>query len=127
MIGLCSLVVFCTQAAEEDCPGNFIIRLIIFTTPVSCLVCVKVLDDIVAKVPADKKSDQNVIDKTIRAHCKGLKGKEDKFCNYIGALPESATSIMNEVTKPLSWSMPTPKVCEKLKTKGKREIHGTAV
>ena len=31
-------------------------------------------------------------------------------CFYIGALPESATSIMNDVTKPLSWSMPPQKV-----------------
>lgn len=38
-------------------------------------------------------------------------------CFYIGALPESATSIMNEVSKPLSWSMPPEKVCEKLRTK----------
>lgn len=37
-------------------------------------------------------------------------------CFYIGALPESATSIMNDVVKPLSWSMPVEKVCEKLRT-----------
>lgn len=38
-------------------------------------------------------------------------------CFYIGALPESATSIMNDVSKPLSWSMPPTKVCEKLRAK----------
>ncbi|KAI6177524.1 MANF/CDNF-like protein [Aphelenchoides bicaudatus] len=83
----------------------------------ACPVCAKVLNDIIAKVPSDKKSDQTAIDKIVRAHCKEIKGKENKFCNYIGALPESATSIMNEVTKPLSWSMPAVKICEKLKTK----------
>ncbi|KAI6233794.1 MANF/CDNF-like protein [Aphelenchoides fujianensis] len=82
-----------------------------------CPVCVKVLTDVVAKIPADKKSDQTAIDKIVRAHCKDMKGKENKMCFYIGALPESATSIMNEVTKPLSWSMPPAKVCEKLKQK----------
>lgn len=67
------------------------------------LVCAKVLADIIEKIPSDKKSDQIVIDKLVRSHCKELKGKENKFCNYIGALSESATSIMSEVNKPLSW------------------------
>ncbi|KAH7727270.1 Protein Y54G2A.23 [Aphelenchoides avenae] len=82
-----------------------------------CEVCTKVLTDVMAKVPSDKSSDQTVISETIREHCGGLKGKENKLCFYIGALPESATSIMNEVSKPLSWSMPPTKVCEKLKAK----------
>ncbi|CCD83510.1 Mesencephalic astrocyte-derived neurotrophic factor homolog [Caenorhabditis elegans] len=83
-----------------------------------CEVCKKVLDDVMAKVPAGDKSKPDAIGKVIREHCETTRNKENKFCFYIGALPESATSIMNEVTKPLSWSMPTEKVClEKLKGK----------
>ncbi|VDK59548.1 unnamed protein product [Anisakis simplex] len=78
-------------------------------------VCIKVLNDAMAKVDSKDKSNQDKIAEAIRQHCGGLKGKEHKLCFYIGALPESATSIMNQVSKPLSWSMPAEKVCEKLK------------
>ncbi|KAI6188964.1 MANF/CDNF-like protein [Aphelenchoides besseyi] len=93
------------------------LMLVVTATEEACPVCTKVLTDVIAKIPSDKKSDQNAIDKIVRSHCKDAKGKENKLCFYIGALPESATSIMNEVTKPLSWSMPASKVCEKLKSK----------
>ncbi|KIH65756.1 hypothetical protein ANCDUO_03916 [Ancylostoma duodenale] len=70
-----------------------------------------------AKVPEADKSKPDAITKVIREHCKDTRNKDHKFCFYIGALPESATSIMVDVSKPLSWSMPPEKVCEKLKTK----------
>lgn len=38
-------------------------------------------------------------------------------CYYLGGLEESATGILGEMSKPLSWSMPADKVCEKLKKK----------
>lgn len=38
-------------------------------------------------------------------------------CYYLGGLETSATSILNELTKPLSWSLPALKICEKLKKK----------
>ncbi|VDK56262.1 unnamed protein product [Cylicostephanus goldi] len=84
----------------------------------SCDVCTKVLTDAMEKVPNDKKSKPDEIGKVIRQHCEGTKNNKDhKFCFYIGALPESATSMMVDVTKPLSWSMPAEKVCDKLRTK----------
>ncbi|ETN79890.1 mesencephalic astrocyte-derived neurotrophic factor-like family protein [Necator americanus] len=82
-----------------------------------CEVCVKVLTDAMAKVPDKDKSSPDSIAKVIREHCKDARNKDHKFCFYIGALPESATSIMVDVSKPLSWSMPAEKVCEKLKSK----------
>lgn len=36
-------------------------------------------------------------------------------CYYLGGLEDSATGILNEMSKPLSWSMPALKVCERLK------------
>uniref|UniRef100_A0A6P7GFM6 Mesencephalic astrocyte-derived neurotrophic factor homolog n=1 Tax=Diabrotica virgifera virgifera TaxID=50390 RepID=A0A6P7GFM6_DIAVI len=39
------------------------------------------------------------------------------FCYYLGGLEESATGILGEMSKPLSWSMPSDKICEKLKKK----------
>ena len=38
-------------------------------------------------------------------------------CYYLGGLEDSATGILGELSKPLSWSMPADKVCEKLKKK----------
>lgn len=38
-------------------------------------------------------------------------------CYYLGGLDESATGILGELSKPLSWNMPADKVCEKLKKK----------
>jgi Degradation arginine-rich protein for mis-folding. len=33
----------------------------------------------------------------------------------LGGLEESATGILGELSKPLSWGMPATKICEKLK------------
>ncbi|CAJ0604301.1 unnamed protein product [Cylicocyclus nassatus] len=84
-----------------------------------CEVCTKVLTDAMAKVPEADKSKPDEIGKVIRKHCEddAKNNKDHKFCFYIGALPESATSMMVDVTKPLSWSMPAEKVCDKLRTK----------
>jgi hypothetical protein len=38
-------------------------------------------------------------------------------CYYLGGLEDSATGILGELSKPISWSMPADKVCEKLKKK----------
>lgn len=38
-------------------------------------------------------------------------------CYYLGGVEESATGILGEMSKPLSWSMPADKICEKLKKK----------
>lgn len=38
-------------------------------------------------------------------------------CYYIGGLEESATKIVSEMSKPLSWGVPVEKLCEKLKKK----------
>lgn len=38
-------------------------------------------------------------------------------CYYLGGVEDSATGILSEMSKPLSWSMPADKICEKLKKK----------
>lgn len=35
-------------------------------------------------------------------------------CYYVGGLEESATKIVSEMSKPISWGLPADKVCEKL-------------
>ena len=38
-------------------------------------------------------------------------------CYYIGGLETSATGMLGEMSKPISWGMPALKVCEKLEKK----------
>lgn len=82
-----------------------------------CEVCMKVVNDFIA-IGAEKKA-QSVDDwnKIITDACVEKKGKDNRFCYYIGATVDAATKIINEVSKPLSYSMPAEKVCEKLKPK----------
>ncbi|KAM9522882.1 mesencephalic astrocyte-derived neurotrophic factor [Salvelinus alpinus] len=49
--------------------------------------------------------------------CKDVKGKENRFCYYIGGTNDAATKILNEISKPLSYHTPVDKICEKLKKK----------
>lgn len=37
-----------------------------------------------------------------------------KQCYYVGGLEESATKIVGEMAKPLSWGLPPEKICERL-------------
>ena len=38
----------------------------------------------------------------------------------MGGTADAATGILGEMSKPLSWGMPSEKVCEKLKKKDKQ-------
>ncbi|XP_038652179.1 mesencephalic astrocyte-derived neurotrophic factor-like [Scyliorhinus canicula] len=47
--------------------------------------------------------------------CKDVKGRENRFCYYIGATDDAATKIVKEVSRPMSNHVPVNKICEKLK------------
>ncbi|CDQ91236.1 mesencephalic astrocyte-derived neurotrophic factor [Oncorhynchus mykiss] len=57
------------------------------------------------------------IEKDLVKTCKDAKGKENRFCYYIGGTNDAATKILNEISKPLSYHTPVDKICEKLKKK----------
>jgi hypothetical protein len=61
------------------------------------------------------RTDPKVIEEKFRDYCSDVKGKENRLCYYLGGLEESATGILGEMSKPLSWNMPADKICEKLK------------
>ncbi|KAG1953577.1 mesencephalic astrocyte-derived neurotrophic factor [Pimephales promelas] len=65
----------------------------------------------------DIKFNSDTIEKHLLKFCKETKGKENRFCYYIGATSDAATKIINEVSKPLSHHVPVDKICEKLKKK----------
>ncbi|XP_045771316.1 mesencephalic astrocyte-derived neurotrophic factor homolog [Maniola jurtina] len=82
-----------------------------------CEVCIKTVEKFAATLSDDVKKDTKRIEAEFKKFCKGTKNKENRFCYYLGGLEESATGILGELSKPLSWSMPADKICEKLKKK----------
>ncbi|CAG5051835.1 unnamed protein product [Parnassius apollo] len=82
-----------------------------------CEVCVKTVEKFAATLSDDVKKDPKLIEAKFKKFCKGTKNKENRFCYYLGGLEESATGILGELSKPLSWSMPADKICEKLRKK----------
>ena len=82
-----------------------------------CEVCVKTVEKFGATLSDNVKKDPKKIEAEFKKFCKGTKNKENRFCYYLGGLEESATGILGELSKPLSWSMPADKICEKLKKK----------
>ena len=85
-----------------------------------CEVCISVLNRFRATLAKDQQSDQKAIEKEFVKFCKPLKLKENRFCYYLGGTADAATGILGEMAKPLSWGMPSGKVCEKLKKKDKQ-------
>ncbi|KOX71268.1 Mesencephalic astrocyte-derived neurotrophic factor like protein [Melipona quadrifasciata] len=90
-----------------------------------CEVCINTVEKFVNTLSEDVKKDTKKIEAAFKDFCKGTKSKENRFvsktmntmCYYLGGLEESATGILSELSKPISWSMPANKVCEKLKKK----------
>ncbi|KAJ6643433.1 Mesencephalic astrocyte-derived neurotrophic factor like [Pseudolycoriella hygida] len=82
-----------------------------------CEVCVKTVQTFADSLDEATKKDPKLIELEFRKFCKTSKNKEHRFCYYLGGLEESATGILGELSKPLSWSMPADKICEKLKKK----------
>lgn len=98
--------------------------LILFLLPHSialkegdCEVCVKTVDVFVNTLSEEVKKDTKRIEDEFRSFCKKSKNKEQRFCYYLGGVEDSATGILGELSKPISWSMPAEKICEKLKKK----------
>ncbi|XP_060534248.1 mesencephalic astrocyte-derived neurotrophic factor homolog [Cylas formicarius] len=82
-----------------------------------CEVCIKVLERFRNTLSDDVLKEPKKIEREFRSFCKGVKNKEERFCYYLGGLEESATGILGEMSKPMSWSLPSEKICEKLKKK----------
>ncbi|XP_043237575.1 mesencephalic astrocyte-derived neurotrophic factor homolog [Amphibalanus amphitrite] len=82
-----------------------------------CEVCIGVLNKIYKAIPAEDSSNQDKILKSLQDVCAELKGKEHKFCYYVGGVEDSATRTLKDITQPMSYSMPAEKICERLKKK----------
>jgi len=82
-----------------------------------CEVCVGVVTKLINRLDSTSKSDPTQIEEKFKELCLDTKKSENRFCYYIGGLEESATKILGEMSKPLSWGLPADKVCEKLSKK----------
>lgn len=80
----------------------------------NCEVCVKFMSKFVASLDSGSKSDQKKIEAAFRQTCEKSIKDDNRLCYYIGGLETSATSIIQEMSKPVSWGMPVEKVCYKL-------------
>jgi len=85
-----------------------------------CEVCISVLNRFRESLPKDSLSDPKKIEAGFKTFCKDLKLRENRFCYYLGGTADAATGILGEMSKPISWGVPTDKVCEKLKKKDKQ-------
>lgn len=82
-----------------------------------CEVCVSTVKKFIDTLTDNEIKDTKKIEKAFKKFCKNTKSKENRFCYYLGGLEDSATGILGELSKPVSWSMPADKICEKLKKK----------
>merc|ERR1712179_123283 len=82
-----------------------------------CEVCISVVNKFIKAADDAGASGMEEIKKVVRSTCSDLKQRENRFCYYIGATDDAATTMINEVTKPMSFHMPAEKICEKLKPK----------
>ncbi|XP_061779751.1 mesencephalic astrocyte-derived neurotrophic factor [Nerophis lumbriciformis] len=83
-----------------------------------CEVCVTFLGKFYQSLQELKVNLNSAdIEKALLKSCSDAKGKENRFCYYIGATSDAATKIVNEVSRPLSHHVPVVKICEKLKKK----------
>lgn len=80
----------------------------------NCEVCVKFLSGFIDTLESDVKSTPAKIETAFRKLCKTSKKDDNRFCYYMGGTEDSATSILGELSKPISWGMPAEKVCMKL-------------
>ncbi|CAI9615865.1 unnamed protein product [Staurois parvus] len=86
--------------------------------PGECEVCVSFLNRFYQSLKEkDVEFSAAAVDKALLKACDETKGKENRFCYYIGATSDAATKITNEVSKPLSNHIPPEKICERLKKK----------
>ena len=105
---------------------SLLLLLAVFTSFVvslkkgECEVCISVIDRFRQTLTKEQASDPKAIEKEFVKFCKPLKTKENRFCYFLGGTADAATGILGEMSKPLSWSMPSDKICEKLKKKDRQ-------
>ncbi|XP_046564113.1 mesencephalic astrocyte-derived neurotrophic factor-like [Haliotis rubra] len=82
-----------------------------------CEVCIKVLNKFKETLSDQDVKSTDTIETKFKKFCKNLRLKEERFCYYVGGLETSATTIIQAISKPMSYFKPNEKICEELKKK----------
>lgn len=82
-----------------------------------CDVCIKFLTKFDKTLSDADRKDVSIVTEKFRKACRKVKGKENRFCYYVGGTDDAATGIVSQVTKPLTFHKPMDKICEDLKKK----------
>jgi len=78
-----------------------------------CEVCISAINEFSATLSEEQKKNTTEIENCFKTFCKKTtKDKVKRFCYYLGGLEESATGILGELSRPLSYSKPAYKICE---------------
>lgn len=81
-----------------------------------CEVCVKMIKQFEDEAPKELYDAKPAeIIKAFQKFCETKKGKEERFCYYVGGLEISATNILGTLATPFKHHLPPLKICEKLK------------
>lgn len=89
-----------------------------------CEVCIKTISSFADSLTDSEKSSPENIEKAFKKFCSKVKvdTKEHRLCYYIGALETSATYAIGDLSKPLSWGIPTEKICRERLYKSNPQI-----
>jgi len=89
-----------------------------------CEVCIKTINTFADGLSDDEKVNADKIDKAFKKFCSKVKvdTKEHRLCYYIGALETSATYAVGDLSKPLSWGIPSEKICRERLSKTNPQI-----
>jgi len=82
-----------------------------------CEVCLKFLQRFAKQLEDENIEGEPNIKAKLKSVCNEAKGKDNRFCYYIGGTDDAATGLIGEVTKPLSFHVPPEVICKKLKKK----------
>ncbi|KAG8195926.1 hypothetical protein JTE90_001160 [Oedothorax gibbosus] len=82
-----------------------------------CEVCVEVLTKFAQSLRRSELNDSERIEERFVKFCRKSTGPENRFCYYIGGTSDSATRVLSEMSKPLSWGLPVDKICQRLGSK----------
>ncbi|XP_021378348.1 mesencephalic astrocyte-derived neurotrophic factor homolog [Mizuhopecten yessoensis] len=86
--------------------------------PEECEACVNFIKTFDETLSADARKSMDSIKTELIDFCENTKVKEyERICYYIGGLKTSATAILNEITRPLTFNKPAEKICEVLDKK----------
>ncbi|ESO82563.1 hypothetical protein LOTGIDRAFT_97040, partial [Lottia gigantea] len=80
-----------------------------------CLKTLKKFKTLFEEKYDGKSPSRDDTENLFRKFCKNLKGKEERFCYYVGGVETSATGILNKISDPIKNHLPESLICEKLK------------